>query len=109
MTTNQVVSPQVSKPGHLVDADLGQVCQPDHQVEVAVPARDQRVPAEHDRLPSVRRLRELGKHDAGHASLEFYFYNGIYSLIVVNIFWQKTMNVLHLLTLGEIEYASQKR
>ena len=76
MTTNQVTSPQVSEPGHQVDRDLGQVCQPDHQVEVAVPARDQRVPAEHDRLPPVRRLRELGKHDAGHASLEFDFQLG---------------------------------
>ena len=109
MTTNQVTSPQVSEPGHQVDRDLGQVCQPDHQVEVAVPARDQRVPAEHDRLPPVRRLRELGKHDAGHASLEFYFKNCTYGLIVVNIFWQKTINVFYLLTLGEIEYASQKR
>ena len=82
MTTNQVASPQVSKPGHLVGADLGEVCQPDHQVEVAVPARDQRVPAEHDRLPPVRRLRELGKHDAGHASLEFDFQHGKYGLSV---------------------------
>ena len=70
MTTNQVASPQVSKPGHQVDRDLGQVRQPDHQVEVAVPARDQRVPAEHDRLRPAGGLGELGKHDPSHTGLE---------------------------------------
>ena len=47
-----------------------EVAEPDQQVEVAVPSRYESVLAEHDRLPSVGWLGELGKHNASHAGLE---------------------------------------
>ena len=47
-----------------------QVCQPHQQVEATVPQGDEGVLAEHDGLPPVAGLRELGKDDACHASLD---------------------------------------
>ena len=64
-------------PGEQVAGDVApdevagtEVPQSHEQVEVAVPSRYESILAEHDCLPSVGRLRELGKHDARHAGLD---------------------------------------
>ena len=65
-----VLGKEVARDVALNQVARSQVRQPHQQVEASVPQGDEGVLAEHDRLPPVAGLRELGKDDPGHASLD---------------------------------------
>lgn len=54
------------------DVRLSHVPDPPHQAELAVPQTHDGVPAEHERLASFFRSRDLGEHHAGHQALNHY-------------------------------------
>ena len=65
-----VLGKEVARDMALNQVTWSQVCQPHQQVEASVPQGDEGVLAEHDRLPPVAWLCELGKDDPCHASLD---------------------------------------